>query len=253
MTTTRRAAANQEGTPTRPRRGVTDRSIDQAACCAGPPARSQRAPGCGLRGVAAKISSGKAVCLPPPRRIQYARKRGGAASDPSAHSNMLPTSLRTQIGSYFGRDALSREEDYGFDVAGYLNVPGALGANEVQSLSDAMDAAVHSETSPLLQSAVRDLLVNPTAVWYLNKLVGAGYRLDTEPELLPQLSHVEEAPLLGGGAMPRRPKDAFYYSRLGKRQCNSVRVVFALDDVQEGLNCEERPEAFGQGCQEAAC
>ena len=147
---------------------------------------------------------------------------------------MLPTSLRTQIGSYFGRDALSREEDYGFDVAGYLNVPGALGANEVQSLSDAMDAAVHSETSPLLQSAVRDLLVNPTAVWYLNKLVGAGYRLDTEPELLPQLSHVEEAPLLGGGAMPRRPKDAFYYSRLGKRQCNSVRVVFALDDVQEG-------------------
>ena len=220
-------------TPTRPRRGVTDRSIDQAACCAGPP-RSQRAPGCGLRGVAAKISSGKAVCLPPPRRIQYARKRGGAASDPSAHSNMLPTSLRTQIGSYFGRDALSREEDYGFDVAGYLNVPGALGANEVQSLSDAMDAAVHSETSPLLQSSVRDLLVNTTAVWYLNKLVGAGYRLDTEPELLPQLSHVEEAPLLGGGAMPRRPKDAFYYSRLGKRQCNSVRVVFALDDVQEG-------------------
>ncbi len=113
-------------------------------------------------------------------------------------------------------------------------IPAVLDNTELQGLSEAMDAATDTETSPLLQPFVRELLVNPTAVWYLNKLVGAGYRLDTEPELLPELSDQDNPPLLEGGAMPRRPKDAFYFSRLGKRQCNSVRVVFALDDVREG-------------------
>ena len=80
----------------------------------------------------------------------------------------------------------------------------------------------------LLQAAVRELLVQPNAVWYLNQLVGVGYRLDTEPELLPEVTAPHP---LSDGAMPRRPKDAFYYSRLGKRQCNSVRVVVALDRV----------------------
>ena len=147
---------------------------------------------------------------------------------------MLPSSFRTSVKSYYGREALSHEEDYAFQVAGYLNVPAVFHAEELEALSEEMDAAAASGTSPLLQPSVRDLLVNPTAVWYLNQLVGAGYRLDTEPELLPQLSVDQTTPLLEGGAIPRRPKDAFYFSRLGKRQCNSVRVVIALDDVKEG-------------------
>ena len=80
---------------------------------------------------------------------------------------------------------------------------------------------------------MRELLVQPNAVWYLNQLVGAGYRLDTEPELLPEVAAPHP---LSDGAMPRRPKDAFYYSRLGKRQCNSVRVVVALDRVGKGID-----------------
>ena len=37
---------------------------------------------------------------------------------------MLPTSLRSSIqgSTYYGRDALSHEEEYAFQVAGYLNV-----------------------------------------------------------------------------------------------------------------------------------
>jgi hypothetical protein len=134
---------------------------------------------------------------------------------------------------YYGREALSHEEEYAFGVAGYLNVPAALDDHEVAGLNHAMDMAASAGASPLLEEAVRALLVNPTAVWYLNKLVGAGYRLDTEPELLPELP-ASEPTSLTGGAIPRRPKDAFYFSRLGKRQCNSVRMVFALDDVCEG-------------------
>ena len=120
---------------------------------------------------------------------------------------------------------------YAFQTAGYLCVPAALGAAETQWLSAAVTASLAAGASPLLQPAVRELLVQPTAVWYLNELVGAGYRLDTEPELLPP---VAEPLALTDGALPRRPKDAFYHTRLGKRQCNSVRVVIALDSVRDG-------------------
>eukprot|EP01043_Picozoa_sp_COSAG02_P090870 COSAG02_NODE_27668_length_605_cov_0.509881_2_plen_49_part_00 len=41
---------------------------------------------------------------------------------------MLPSSLRSSIqgSTYYGREALSHEEEYAFQVAGYLNVPSPL-------------------------------------------------------------------------------------------------------------------------------
>lgn len=129
----------------------------------------------------------------------------------------------------YARAELSREEEFAFQATGFLRVPSVLSSGEVDALVDNCAAAAVGNESPLLQDAVRQLLVNPTSVWYLNQILGAGFRLDTEPELLPE----EPQPRwLSGGAMPRRPKDAFYYSRLGKRQCNSVRVLFALGDIQ---------------------
>eukprot|EP01048_Picozoa_sp_COSAG05_P000905 COSAG05_NODE_28_length_29121_cov_56.951933_22_plen_313_part_00 len=110
-------------------------------------------------------------------------------------------------------------------------MPHALNVSQQRRLSSAIDTSAALGTSPLVQDAVRELLVNPVAVWYMNQLIGAGYRLDTAPELLLEVS---EPVLLSHGALPRLPKDAFYYSRLGKRQCNSVRMVIALDSVSQG-------------------
>ena len=128
----------------------------------------------------------------------------------------------------FARDEMSKEEDYAFDVAGYLCIPAVLGGEELRAVDAAAGAPT---TSLLLEPAIRELLVNPTATWYLNRLVGAGFRLDTEPELLAEASGPQP---LSGGAVPREPKNAYYWSRLGRRQCNSVRVIYALDDVGEG-------------------
>jgi hypothetical protein len=131
----------------------------------------------------------------------------------------------------YARGDLSHDEEYAFQAAGYLCVPSVLDAAQVSGLSVALDASIAAHESPLLRKAVRQLLVNPTSVWYLNQLVGPGFRLDTEPELLPEQTEPQR---LSGGAVPRRPEDAFYHSRLGRRQCNSVRVLFALEEVRAG-------------------
>ena len=85
------------------------------------------------------------------------------------------------------REVMTNEENYCFDVAGYLHVPGTLTRPEVERLNREIDAM--GATEGMLgwpgkaREPFRDLLVHPALVWYLNQLVGQGFILDRAPEV----------------------------------------------------------------------
>ena len=133
------------------------------------------------------------------------------------------------------RESMSNEENYCFDVAGYLHIPGVLNQGEVHVLNLALDEGGQAEgmlgwPAPL-RDPFRDLLVNPQMVWFLNQIVGYGFRLDRQPELLCDATYDVTAPLVGGNE-PRNPARTYYFQN-GRRYCQTVRVLWALADVNE--------------------
>ena len=134
------------------------------------------------------------------------------------------------------REAMSNEENYAFDVAGYLHVPGVLNREEVQALNQALDAVGESEGmlgwSRPRRELFRDLLVHRTLVWYLNQIVGHGFRLDQAPRLLGHREG-ETGTTLVGGDEPRNPSRA-YFQQNGRRSCQGVKAIWVLEDVEEG-------------------
>ena len=133
-------------------------------------------------------------------------------------------------------EVMRNEENYAFDVAGYLHIPGVLSQKEVAALNEALDAV--DETEMLLGGArqhresFRDLLVHPKLVWYLNQIIGHGFRLDQAPRLLGDREG-EIGSTLVGGDEPRNPSQA-YRQQNGRRSCQGVKAVWALEDVAEG-------------------
>src|SRR5438093_11260631 len=91
-------------------------------------------------------------------------------------------------GRPMDRPEMSNEENYAFDVAGYLHVPGALSPEELAALNQALDEIGQAEGMlgwPAPQrERFRDLLVHPRLVWFLNQMIGSGFRLDQAPRLL---------------------------------------------------------------------
>ena len=132
-------------------------------------------------------------------------------------------------------EAMSNEENYAFDVAGYLHIPGVLAPGEVVALNQALDAA---EEENLLgwndprRELFRDLLVHPQLVWYLNQLIGPGFRLDQAPRLLGAKKGEIGAPLVGGDE-PRDPARA-YFLQNGQRSTQGLKAIWVLDEVAAG-------------------
>jgi len=128
---------------------------------------------------------------------------------------------------------MSNEENYCFDVAGYLHIPAVLTPEVVAVLNGAVDtvgrdAGMLGWANPWCEP-FRDLLIQPHLVGYLNQLIGFGFRLDTEPVLLGAKEDSELEPMLGGNE-PRNPSQA-YYLQNGRRYCQRVRALWALMDV----------------------
>ena len=134
------------------------------------------------------------------------------------------------------REAMSNEENYAFDVAGYLHVAGVLNREEVDALNQALDEV--GENEGMLgwegphRKLFRDLLVHPQLVFYLNQIVGHGFRLDIAPRLLGHRDGEIGATLVGGDE-PRNPSRA-YFQQNGRRSCQGVKAIWALEDVAEG-------------------
>ncbi|MBT5829965.1 MAG: hypothetical protein HOH77_07205, partial [Candidatus Latescibacteria bacterium] len=134
------------------------------------------------------------------------------------------------------QEAMTNEENYAFDIAGYLHIQGALSRPEVDRLNKAVDQAGALDGmlgwDGDLKTPFRDLLIQPQLVWYLNQIVGPGFRLDREPEVLCD-ERCDTAALLVGGNEPRDPRLAYYHQN-GRRYCEGVRVIWVLEDVKVG-------------------
>ena len=134
------------------------------------------------------------------------------------------------------RDEMTLEENYHFDVAGFLHVPGVLNSGEVARLNDAIDAS--GETAGFVglpegqRESFRDLLVHPRLVWYLNQIVGPGFKLDRLPELMGSDPSTVDRPLTGGNE-PLDPGTGYFFKN-GRRHAEGVRVIWALSDIGEG-------------------
>jgi len=133
-------------------------------------------------------------------------------------------------------ETMNNEEDYAFDVAGYLHLPGVLSRSEVGALNHALDEVGESEgmlgwAAPQ-RELFRDLLVHPRLVWYLNQLIGPGYRLDQVPRLLGS-AEGEITGLLAGGDEPRNPSKA-YFQQNGRRSSHGLKVIWVLQNVAPG-------------------
>ena len=134
------------------------------------------------------------------------------------------------------RETMSNEENYRFDITGYLHLPGMLDRGEVDRLNEALDEAGRHTgmlgwTTPL-RDPFRDLLVHPGLVWYLNQMIGSGFRLDGAPRLLCDETCDVTAPLVGGNE-PRQPGRAYYHQN-GRRICEAMQVLWALSPVNAG-------------------
>ena len=86
------------------------------------------------------------------------------------------------------------------------------------ALNEALDAAGESETllGDLHRELFRDLLVHPKLVWYLNQIVGHGFRLDRAPRLLGDREG-EVSTILGGGDEPRNPSHAYFPTKRSEK------------------------------------
>lgn len=134
------------------------------------------------------------------------------------------------------RSEMTHEENYAFDIAGYLHVPNVLTMAEVARLNETIDTAGQLEGmlgwEGELRDPFRELLVQPQMVWYLNQIVGPGFRLDCAPEVLCDQTCDTSVPLVGGNE-PRDPALTYYHQN-GRRFCEGVRVIWVLEDVKVG-------------------
>jgi ectoine hydroxylase-related dioxygenase (phytanoyl-CoA dioxygenase family) len=132
-------------------------------------------------------------------------------------------------------EVMTNEENYAFDVAGYLHISGVLTQEEVAALNAALDVVGENETllggDSSHRELFRDLLVHPQLVWYLNQIIGHGFRLDQAPRLLGN-QEGEIGTTLSGGDEPRNPSQA-YFQQNGRRSSQGVKAVWVLEDVAE--------------------
>ena len=135
---------------------------------------------------------------------------------------------------------LTDEERYCFDLQGFLLLPGALGAEEVDACNRAVDAVAGTpaEAAGMLgwpephREPFRRLLVHPAVVARLNELCGSRFRLDHGPRLLTG-GDGTGAELQGGGE-PFSPA-AWYHQQNGRIFASAVSAAWQL--AGEGGMC----------------
>ena len=133
-----------------------------------------------------------------------------------------------------GRFHLTDDQRYRFDLQGYLVVPGALGATEVDACNRAIDAVAGTPaaaSSGMLgwpephREPFRRLLIHPDVVARLNELCGPRFRLDHGPRLL-AVGDRTGAELQGGGE-PFSPA-AWYHQQNGRIFASAVTAAWQV-------------------------
>ena len=123
------------------------------------------------------------------------------------------------------------EENYRFDVAGYMIVPSVLTAAELNACNQALDQLA-SDNGPLRWTSpacnpLRALREHPVLMQYLEQICGEGFRLDESPRFVE--SCTEATDLSGGDEWVDWSRAYRQYN--GNRFCQGVRAFWALTDV----------------------
>ena len=122
---------------------------------------------------------------------------------------------------------MTADEDYGFDVAGFLHVPGALSAAEVAACSEALDDA--GRDGGRLEWPLQE---HPVLNSYLETLCGPDFALDGPPALVPDGPAGTAGVRLRAGAPEDRRR--LRYANYGDtRECKGVRIFLALAPAPE--------------------
>lgn len=151
------------------------------------------------------------------------------------HFDIKTTNTLNARAAYEEAFELDLHQNYAFDVAGALHVPGVIDRGMLRALNrtlDGVDESMHARLLDLpapTRDPFRELLVQPRVVATLNQLIGSGYRLNAQPQVLSDATCDTAAPLKGGNE-PRDPARAYYWQN-GKRYCQSVHLLLALADV----------------------
>jgi hypothetical protein len=155
----------------------------------------------------------------------------------AVHFDIKTTNTLNARAEYEDGFELDLHQNYAFDVAGALHMPGVIATEQLHALNSTLDGVDVAMQRCLLdlpapaREPFRELLVQPQVVATLNQLIGSGYRLNRQPQLLSDATCDTAAPLMGGNE-PRDPARAYYFQN-GKRYCQSVHLLFALADVGE--------------------
>jgi ectoine hydroxylase-related dioxygenase (phytanoyl-CoA dioxygenase family) len=124
---------------------------------------------------------------------------------------------------------MTPEEDYVFDVSGYLILKKVLSQDEVNRHRASIEAKGSSGQSAL-SDAFQNLRDHPALVSCVRQLVGENAILDRGPCLL---KHEDQNLSLNGGNEPREASRS-YYQKNQVRFCQGLKAVWALSDLNPG-------------------
>ena len=134
---------------------------------------------------------------------------------------------------------MTNEENYHFDVTGYLIVPGVLTPDQLKTCNEALDQLGTSDgATPSCvssSSALHFLRDHPVLTQYLEEICGENFRLDRSPHLIEMKTCPSEngKVSLSGGSEWQDWSRA-YRQHNGSRFCQGLRAIWALSDVNEG-------------------
>jgi ectoine hydroxylase-related dioxygenase (phytanoyl-CoA dioxygenase family) len=126
---------------------------------------------------------------------------------------------------------MTKDEDYGFDVAGFIRVPRVLNNAEVKACNNAIDAVGRNEGmlqwSAPWRDAFRVLQEHPVLQAYLEALCGPDFVVDRPLSMIVPDQDVTDRVQLRAGD-PQHHRRLRYVCQGGERTCHGVRVVWAL-------------------------
>ena len=122
---------------------------------------------------------------------------------------------------------MTADEDYGFDVAGFIHVPGALSAAETAACNETLDAA--GRDGGRLEWPLPE---HPALNSYVETLCGPDFAIDKPPALVPDSPEGTAGVRLRACAPDDRRR--LRYSNNGDtRECKGVRIFLALAPAPE--------------------
>jgi len=127
---------------------------------------------------------------------------------------------------------MNAEEDYGFDVYGYLHLSQVLTPAEIEACTEAVAAAGQNGKVDSRSATLVALSKHPVLTSYLESLCGAGFVLDKPPALVPDgPSAAADVPLAAGPVNDHRRLR--YTHKADTRLSRGVRLFLALAPTPE--------------------